>query len=477
MEMKEANETNQLESRLEKKKIYRQLFQIGIPVAFQSLLVFFVNLLDTIMLGQLGEVEISAAALSNQIFFILSLLIYGIVGGSNVLVSQFWGKKDKSSITRVLSYTYQIGLGITLLVSLLGILFPLQILSVFSSDIRVIEAGQDYMRIVSCSYLFYAFTTLTTGTLRAVRSVAVSVTLSAVALVVNGSLNYILIFGKLGFPAMGVAGAAVATLIARAAETLLLIWYLKFREKDLRLDFRKLLRLDKTIAKGYFHNTLPVMLNELFWSVGSSVLAIIVGRMSTEFVAANNIFGTTGQIASVLAQGLNAAGAVMIGNTIGTGNKQRVLLLKKQLQIVGLVSGVFSALLILALRPLMLMFYNVSETTLQYTNQIMYVGALIQVFKTAQGMNMMGILRGGGDARFVMVNDIVFLWTLAVPLGFITGLVLHWPVPIVYCILNIEQFIKLFTSTARLRNDKWIKNVTSVGKKEVPDVPVTEAES
>jgi len=449
--------------RLEWKKednVYRQFLRIGMSVAAQSLLEFFVNLLGTIMLGRLGEVEVSAASLSNQMFLILSLLIYGVVGGSNVMVAQLWGKKDKSSIKKVLAYTYQVGTAAAIVLSFLSIFFPGQILSILTSDSRVIHQGIDYLRIVACSYLFYTFITITTGTLRALGNVRISMAVSGVALLVNGSLSYILIFGKLHMRPMGVTGAAVAILAARVAETILLLIYLGFMEQNLKLRLKDLLHLDSSVRKQYFSNTVPVMTNELLWSVGSSVLAVIIGRMSTEFVAANSMFSVTEQIAGVMGQGFTAAGAVMIGTTIGSGEIERVHLLKRKFQMIGLFSGIFTALMVLLLRPLILAIYHVNRTTLLYANQIMWIGAVIQIFKVAQSMNMMGILRAGGDATFVMINDIVFLWTLEVPLGFFAGLVWHWPVPMVYCILNLEQFIKLFTSGARLRSDKWMKQVT-----------------
>lgn len=441
--------------------LLRQLMALAIPVAFQSMLGFAVNLLDTVMLGSLGEVQISASSLSNQLFFVLSLLVYGIVGGSNVLVAQFWGTKDTESINKVLAYTYRIALAAALITAVAGMAFPARILSIFSTDPMVIGEGSGYLRIVAASYLFYTVTTVTTGALRSVRNVRISVALSAVSLGTNALLNWVLIFGKLGAPRLGILGAAIATTAARIIEFILLLRYLAVKEDQLRLSLKKLIHLDTGLAKRYFSNTVPVILNELFWSVGSSVLAVIMGRMGTQFVAANSIFSVTSQIAGVLAQGLCSAAAVMVGNTIGAGESDNLLILTRQLQRVGLAAGFCTALVIVLLRPFMLSLYNVSDLTMGYANQIMWAGAVVQVFKTAQSMNMMGILRGGGDAKFVMVNDVVFLWSLAVPLGFMAGLVWKLPVPIVYCILNIEQFIKFFTSMGRLRGNKWFKNVTT----------------
>lgn len=444
-----------------KKQLFRKLITIALPVSVQSLLSFSVNLLDNMMLGSLGEVQISAASQANQFFFMLSLMISGIVGGSNVLVAQFWGCKKKDSISGILAYTYRIAIAFALLLTVLGAVFPHQVMSIFSADQAVIDEGARYLRILAISYVFYTITSVTTGTLRCVSNVHVSVILSAISLVISASLNWVLIFGNLGAPSLGIVGAAVSTLIARLVEFTLAMLYMKFKEKQLKIRVKELLHWDKRLAKKYYSNTVPVILNEFFWAVGSWVLAAIMGRIGTSFVAANSIFNTTSQIAGVLGTGLSAAGAVMIGNAIGSGETEHPLLIKRQLQIVGLAAGIFSAVLILVMRPFMLMIYNVSDITLICTNQMMWVGAAIQVFKTMQTMNMMGILRGGGDAAFVMVNDIIFLWVLAVPLGFLAGLVWDLPVPIVFFILNIEQPIKFFTSAFRLRRNKWITNVTA----------------
>lgn len=438
----------------------RPLLTIAIPIALQTLLNMAVNLLDSVMLGSLSEIQISASSLANQPFFIVSLVVYGIVGGSNVLVAQFWGRRDTDAINRVMAYTYRIGIAVALAVTVICITLPRQVLTVFSPDERVIGEGAAYLRIVAVSYVFYAIVTLTTGTLRSVRNVRISLILSVVALVTNGSLNYILIFGKLGFPALGIVGAAIATLVARLLEFVIALVYARFYESELKLRIRNFRRLDKTLARQYFTHTTPVILNEVFWSVGATVLTVIVGHMSTEYVAANSIFGTINQMAGALAQGLCSAGAVLIGNTIGEGDNRAVVSLTRLLQKVGLASGFLTAALILVLRPIMLTFYNVSDLTMLYANQIIYTGAAVAVFRVAQSMNMMGILRGGGDAKFVMVNDVIFLWALAIPLGYLAGLVWGLPIPVVYCLLNIEQFIKFFTSTLRLRNDRWITNVT-----------------
>lgn len=438
----------------------KPLMTMAIPITLQTLLNFAINLLDSVMLGQLGEVQISAASLANQPFFVMSMVIYGIVGGSNVMVSQFWGKKEPDQISRVMGYTYRIGLSVALLMTVLCLAIPGPVLSIFTPDAAVIEAGTPYLRIVAASYLFYAVTTLTSGMLWAVRDVKISLVLSIISLLTNGILNYLLIFGKLGLPALGIIGAGIATLIARLVEFAVMMCYMALKEKRIHLTLKQLKVLDRSLAKRYISNTTPVICNEVFWSAGSTVLTMIMGHMSTEYVAANSIFGVINQLSGALAQGLCAAGAVMIGNTIGTGDKQEVLSLTRLLQGIGILSGFLTSAVILILRPIMLNFYVVNEVTLRYTNEIIYTGAVVAIFRTAQSMNMMGILRGGGDAKFVMVNDVIFLWVLAIPLGYLAGLVWHLPVPAVYCFLNIEQFFKFFTSTFRLRNDRWITNVT-----------------
>lgn len=443
-----------------KRGFYREMIAIAIPVAIQNIITVGVSMADTVMLGSLGETPLSASALANQLFFIFTLVMFGTSGGTNVLAAQFWGKRDIASIKKVLGYTYRLVLAVAALMTVISALFPTQVLSLFTNEEPVIAEGARYLRIISASFFFFGLTTITSGLLRAVQNVRISMAASVVSVGLNIFLNWVLIFGKLGAPALGVVGAAVATTVSRAVEFAIVLTYTLVFEKQVRLRIRELIHLDKTISKPFFSNCIPVMCNELLWSAGASLLTVVMGHMGQEMVSANSIYTVISQFSSVMVQGLSSAAAVLIGNTIGAGEYDQIDFKVATLQKLGAVMGILAGCIVFFSRPLMMVIYNVGETTKLYVDQIMIVGAFLELFNALVFVNMVGILRGGGDAKFVRVNDILFLWTIAVPLGFLAGLVWHWPVPLVFFILKSDNLIKLVTSFIRIRQKKWIKNVT-----------------
>lgn len=442
------------------KNFYRKLLVLAIPVALQNLITVGVSMVDTVMLGSLGEVTLSASSLANQLFFIFTLVIYGTAGGSNVLVAQFWGKKDVTSIKKVMAYSYRVMLAFACIMVLCATLIPEQVMGLFSTDIRVVEEGVMYLRIVSISYVFFGIATITTNILRAVHTVNISLFASILSLLVNVIFNWILIFGKFGFPALGIRGAAIATTLARMIECLVVVIYLRFHEKKLHVRFKELLHLDAMLAKRFASNCGPVVCNELLWSCGTALLSVIIGRIGTQFTAAYSIYNVISQLACVMSQGLAAAAAVMVGNAIGAKREGAMDDIVKYLQHASYVVGVFAFLLVFALRPFMPYIYDISNTALEYLMQILWIGAIMEAFRPMAFVNMVGILRGGGDAKFVLINDILFLWTICLPCGYLCGLVFHMPIPIVFTILRFDDLIKVVTSTIRIRHHHWIKHVT-----------------
>lgn len=445
------------------KSLARVTLGIAIPLAAQNLIGFAVNMMDTVMLGQLGDTFLSASALANQLFFLITLAVGGIAGGSNVLVAQAWGKRDRDTIYRMLAYTYRLAVLFALLMSVLAIGFPAMVMRIFTTDGAVIAEGAIYLRIIGFSYLLYAITNVTTATLQAVHTVKISVIASAVAMILNITLNWVLIFGNLGAPEMGIAGAALATLIARVVEFVIVIVYVYVKEDKLHLRIGKLRTLDKSLARKYFVTGMPVILNELFWALGDSALAVVLGRMGTEVVAANSIVAVATNFASIFCRGVTAACCIVVAGTIGAGNRDELPMQKRFFQRIAIGLGILAGGVLLILRPVMLRMYNVDAITIEYASQILRVEAVLQVFRFFQLMNMMGLLRGGGDVKFAMMNDLVFLWGVTVPLGFLCGLVLHWPPVLVYCVIKLDQVIKAVTSEVRLRSGRWIHDTTQPG--------------
>ncbi|MDD3401881.1 MAG: MATE family efflux transporter [Hespellia sp.] len=442
------------------KERIRLLLGIALPIAMQNLINFAVNLMDTVMLGQLGEVPLAASSLANQVFFIVTLVVYGIGGGANVLAAQFWGKKDKEAIHQILVYTYRMTAAIACVITVAAICFPRQIMRLFTRDAAVITMGADYLRIVAWSYLFFAATTVTLCVLRAVHIVRIAMILSAISLCVNIGLNYILIFGKCGMPVLGIRGAAIATLCARAVESILLLIYIYKKERKLnlwRLFFagKKVQNNRPDLFRIYISTSVPVILNELFWALGEAAVAMILGRLGTEIVSANAIYANISELSGVVVSGMNSAACVLVGNVIGQGNRRQLMQDKKLFQRVSVIVGLLGMAIMLLCRGFVIDLYKVTDITKMYAGQIMLIGSVVELCRSVQTMNMMGILRGGGDVRFAMCNDLIFLWGFTIPCGLIAALVLKWPVMVVYMVLKLDQCLKIFTSEYRLRTDKW----------------------
>ncbi len=452
----------------ESKTLSSLTLSIAVPIALQSLVGFSVNMMDTVMLGQLGEVELSASSLANQVFFIISLAVGGVADGANVLLSQAWGKKDYGRIHGILGYMYRVAFLFILAVMVLALAAPGPVLSIFSKDMGVIEQGKEYLRIVAVSYLFYGFSAATTGALRAVHTVKIAMAGSILSMVVNVTGNWILIFGNFGAPGLGIKGAAIATVLARFCEMLLILLFLWKREDRLRIRVKKLIHLDRSLADVYFRTSAPVIANELFWSLGESAIAVVLGRMGTQIVAANSICGVMNQLATVFIRGVTAAACVIVGNKVGAGERQVLPELKKYFQRLAVGMGAAASLLIWISYPFVLQFYQVGSDTLAYAQQFTWITAVIQPFQALQITNMMGLLRGGGDVRFAMANDMVFLWGLTVPLGFICGLWLQVPPAVVFMLLRVEKIVKAVTSELRLRSGKWIHDTLTERKTSGP---------
>jgi putative MATE family efflux protein len=443
------------------KQFYKKLAAIAIPIAMQNLINFGVNMADTVMVGMLGEVHLSAVALANQFSFIFMNFTFGLASGSNVMVAQFWGKGDKSSIHKALTIMYRIQLLGILVFSYLALFQPRLVMSIFTTDMPVIGQGAEYLRYIAVSYLFAGFASATMIVLRAVAAVKISLVVSISSLCVNVFLNWILIFGKLGAPALGVKGAALATVCARILEVCILLVYLTRFEKRIGYRLRHFFAKKIDLLGEYVRTALPVMFNELLWAFGAAMIAVCIGRMGTAFAAANSICSVLGQLVTIFIFGVANSSAVVIGNTIGAGEYGKARGYASTLCVLSLALGVAAAAVVLLMKNPMISLYNISETARLYAGQIITVHAVIVFGQSFAAISLMGVLRGGGDTRFVLVLDIIFMWVISIPLGFLTGLSLHWPVPAVYAVLKCDELLKSVISFLRIARGRWINDITS----------------
>ena len=445
---------------LRDRSFLRTLVLIAVPIALQNLLSSGINLLDNIMLGAVGEVEISAAATANQLFFIGNVLCVGIANGTNVLTAQYWGKGDGASIRKVLTLSYWAAIGVAAVFWLAATFFPAPILSLFSKDPAVLREAMVYLDVTRWLYLPASISTVALMTLRAVGTVNIAMVTSGVSLLTNGFLNWVLIFGNLGAPALGIKGAAIATLIARLVELAITLAFLARFEGKIRRGIRDLLRPDWAVGRDFRSNVVPVVCNESLWSVGSAATTAIIGNLSTGFLAASGIFTTVNQLTMVAAWGISSAAAVIVGNTIGEGKLALVMPRAKAILILSFgVAAVLGGLLWVG-RPAILSLYNITPETYQLAYQILGLGAGILLFQAVETTILMGILRGGGDVKLVLVADTVFMWVISIPLGAFTGFVLGWPLAVVYAVIKSDEVLKTAAGLWRLFRGNWVKDVT-----------------
>lgn len=442
------------------KRFYRLLFSIALPIAVQNLITFMVSMVDTLMVGALGEIQLSAVSIANNLFFVLTILMFGLAGGSNIMISQYWGKGNVKTIHKILAIMYRVCLLIIGIFIFIAVFLPKYFMGIFTTDKAVIDFGASYLRIVCIGYLFYSITNCTIMMLRSVKTVSISIIVYTASLVVNSILNWIFIFGNLGAPELGIRGAAIATVCARITEFSIVLVFMFIYERKIGLKLEHLLKLDKEILKDYVGLCTPVLCNELLWAIGASMISVIVGRMGTEVVAANSINGVAHQFVTVFIFGMSNATAVIIGNTIGEGKKEKAKEYAYSIGVFSVVMGCISGLMILLIKPFVVNFYNVSYSTKLIAMEIMTVTSGIIVFQSLASNFMMGVLRGGGDAKFVLINDLIFMWLVAIPGGFFVAFVLELPVALVFLVIKCDEILKSLTSVYRVISGKWVNDVT-----------------
>lgn len=442
------------------KSFYKSIIDISIPIAIQNLITVSVNMADTVMLGRLGEVELSSAAIANHLFFILMILMFGLSGGSNVMCSQYYGKKDIKSIHKIVTITYWLSIAISILFILVAMVMPGAFMKLFTDDTSVISMGEKYIRIVSISYVFYSLTVSTVGVLRSIKTVKIPMIIHSISLFINIFLNYILIFGRFGISPLGIQGAAIATVISRIIEFFIIFTYIIFKESKIKYRLNYILKIDKLTFNDYIKVTYPIFFNELCWSVGSSMISIIVGRMGTSVVAANSINNVVNQFATLFIQGLSSASSVIIGNAIGRGNYEKVKEYANSISTLSIIVGVISALIIYFCKDMILGFYNISQETKLISKEIMTATAIVALFRSLSSNLMMGVLRGGGDNKYVFKYEMIFMWGLSIPLGFIGAFIFNLPIPIVFFLLKSDEILKGIVGFIRVKSGNWINDVT-----------------
>lgn len=441
------------------KSFYNRFFTLTAIIAMQNIIVFSVNLADNVMLGNFNETALSGVALANQIQFILQMLVMGVGEGIVILSSRHWGKNEIDGVQKIASIGMRLGIFIGLLAFVLIFFWGRACLSLFTNEQLVITEGMKYLKIICFSYLFFAMTNVLLACLRSVETVKVGFYVSLSTLLVNVCLNWVLIYGNFGFPRLGIRGAAIATLTARILEFVLVCLYLTFVDKKLHLRLATFLKIDKVFLKFYTKVSLPVIISNLMWGVAMAVQTSILGHMGGTSIAANSIATTVFQILSVMAYGSASASAVMIGKAIGEGDFDRVKAYSKTMQVLYLCIGIVTGVGIFFAKDAIIQLYNISDQTRELALQFMTILSIAVVGTSYQMAVLTGIVRGGGDTKFVLYNDTIFMWLIVLPSAYICAFVLNLSPVVVFCCLKSDQILKCFVAVVKVNRYKWIKTL------------------
>lgn len=452
------------------KVFYRSVAALVVPIALQNLINVGVNSADVLMLGRVNEVVLGAASLAGQVPFVMLLLFFGLSSGASVLTAQYWGRGDKRTISIIAAMTLRISFVAGIVFAAAALFIPGTLMHIFTSDPELIAYGSQYLRFVAPSFLFMAFTNIYLTLLRSLERVVISTLVYLCSFVTNVCLNAILIFGLLGAPAMGIAGAALATTCARALELVIVIIYAG-KTKAIRLYIADFFAHHKLLFKDFMKYSLPTILNELFWGMAIAANSVIIGHLGAQAAAASSVGQVMRQLATVICFGIAAAASVMVGKALGAGEPDKAFIYAKKLLRIGVVFGVLGGGVVLLIRPLVLHVMDLSPLAAQYVSFLLLWMAIYVVAQAYVTILVVGIFRAGGDTRFGLFIDVIAMWCGSILFGALAAFVFHWPVEVVFMIILADEFIKIPFVAWRFRSKIWLKDVTRQGAARDESVP------
>ncbi len=434
---------------------------LALPVAFQQFITAGFNMVDVLMVGQLGEASIAALGLANQVFFLLILFLFGVTSGMAIFTAQYWGQGDVESIRKVLGISLTVALGTGLLFTLAATLIPETIMSFYTEDVEVIELGSSYLRIVGFSYMFMAVTTSYFAVLRSIMLVKMTVVVSAIAIVLKTGLGYLLIFGIGGLPALGVRGAAIGTTFGWIFECVLIIILVYTLKTPLAANPLIFFRFERAFLGTVLKTAMPAAANEVFWSVGITIYYAVYARIGTDAIASVQINATIEEIASVFFIGLGNACAIMVGNKIGAKEKHIAFEYGRRFTILAVLVALFSGVITIFLRGPVVSLYGISPLAAENARRLMLIFSLTAWVRAINFILFVGVLRAGGDTRFAMFMELFSIWAIGVPMALIGGFVLRLPVFGVYMMVFLEEVVKIFIMMRRYLSRKWIHDLVN----------------
>ncbi len=439
----------------------RSMLAIALPVAFQQLITASLNMIDVLMVGQLGETSVAALGLANQIFFLLVLFLFGVTSGMSIFTAQYWGKGDVENIRKVLGICLAIAVSVAVIFTLAATIVPHRLMSFYTEDPEVIRLGSDYLRIVGLSYVMMAVSISYISVLRSITMVKMTVIVAVVALALKTALAYLLIFGIGIFPALGVRGAAIGTAVGWTFEAVLLLTLVYALKTPLAANPLSFFRFNRPFAANVLKTSMPAALNEVLWSLGITSYNAVYARIGTDAIAAVNINATIEELVFVLFIGLGNACAVMVGNQIGAGGTNIAFEYGRRFTIMGVTSALVGGAIVLSVRETVIGLYQISPSAAESLRWLMLVYSLSIWLRVLNFMLFIGALRAGGDTRYAMFTELFSIWVIGVPCALIGGFVLHLPVYGVYALVLLEEAVKAIIIFRRFLSRRWIHDLVN----------------
>lgn len=443
------------------RQFYRTFLVLCVTLMLEQAVILSVNLADNIMLGTYSEHSLAGVAAVNQIQFVLQQLVYAVSNGMIILGSQYWGQKRPEEIRKLSSIAMRVALFMVIALFIAVSLFPYQTLGIFTPDEAIIAEGVKYLDIIRFSYLFFGVSAILLGTMRVAESVKIALTVSVISLILNCSINYVLIYGRFGAPEMGVRGAAIGTLIARIVECIIYIVYVFCHDKRISLKPKDLFKIDSAMFSDFIRVSTPVILTQALWGLSNALQTIILGHMNEVAIAAQSISSNIFLLLKVASVGACSAASIIIGKTIGeSGNMNRLREYTRTLQLIFVCIGLVLGTALFFIRIPLLRIYNISDETRALANAYMLIQSVVLVTMSYQMPTNGGIIRGGGDTKFIMIVDIISIWGIVLPLSYLAAFVWKLSPVIVIMLLNSDQVFKCIPAFIRVNSYKWVRKLT-----------------
>ena len=449
-----------MEKRAKRDGFYGELMRLVVPIGIQNFMLALVSVTDAVMLGRLGQQEMAAVSQAGNVQFFLNILITGFSIGVGIMAAQYWGKRDGKSIEEIAPTGLKIILAIGGLVMIAALAMPEKLMAVLTSDENLIPLGAEYLRVVAPSYFLCGITQIYSAILKNTGHTTESSVISSAAVVANIVLNAVFIFGLCGLPAMGIAGAALATVLSRLVE-LVLAAVITAKRSQVQLRWGGLLKHPrKLLFQDFLRYTMPVIGASLVWGIAYMSYSVVLGHMDGDAVAANSIIASVKSLLSCLIRGVGGGAGILIGNLLGANLLEKAKDYARRLTKLSAVVGIATGVLLVALTPVIMQITELTPRAAEYLKVMIIITGVNVAAQSVNHVVLDGIFGAGGDAKFDMNTNIVFMWCICVPLSLMAAFWWKLPAPVVFLLCSMDEIIKLPVVFHHYRKYIWLRNIT-----------------